>query len=83
MHPNYKLDENILKDIISTNVKCTQLNIIFYITSIRKNLVIKNSPKSESETLDMVMLNKTLHVISCRVMQNTLVIPGIHLKMLI
>ena len=58
MHLNYKLDENILKDIISTNVKCNKegehLDIIFYyINKKTKNLVIKNSPKTKSETLDM------------------------------
>ena len=71
MHPNYKLDEKILKDIISTNVKCNKegehLKITFYyINKKTSNLVIKNSPKSESEPLDMT---NVIYKFQCKFMQ--------------
>ena len=71
MLPNCKLDEKILKDIISTNVKCNKkgehLNIIFYyINEETKNLVIKISPKTESETLDLA---NVVYNFKCNFMQ--------------
>ena len=62
MHPNYKLDERILKDIVYSNIKCTQPNdkinlIIYYNNKKSCNLVMKNNlapPKPLLENTNLV-----------------------------
>lgn len=47
MHRNYKIEERVLKDIISTNTNCTdnqKLNIVFYYKNLKtSNLAMKNN----------------------------------------
>ena len=62
MHNNYKTDEKILKDILKTNVTCTDPNsklnlIIYYKNKKASNLVMKNnssSPSPPSEQSNLV-----------------------------
>ena len=51
MHHNYKLEERIIKNIITDNIKCIsptdQLNLIFYYNNNKsRNLIMKNNPAS-------------------------------------
>ena len=48
MHSNYKIDENVLKEMVSNNTICTNPNdrlksIIYYKNKKSSNLVIKNN----------------------------------------
>ena len=56
MNGNYKLEERIIKYIVMRNTKCKndndQLKIIFYYKNKKTaNILIKNNPKSQVDTI--------------------------------
>ena len=73
MHGNYKIEERVIKNIVRNNIKCQnnqeQLNIVFYYKNMKSsNLVIKNSPSRENDSLSEsnVIYKFSCHVMPCK-----------------
>ena len=76
MHKNYRIEERVLKDLICTNIKCTnpnqRVNVVFYYKNRKTaNLIMKNNLNANPSVLQQtnVVYNFTCPLPHCKAEQ--------------